>query len=89
MNKIILKTWGGGDINMSKKMIGSGFSGVEVELMESKGLKRLSTTKEDRERIEEGIKRITPRVEAGIKRVREWVKKSGEATEWHPGCKAM
>lgn len=74
---------------MSKKMIGSFFSGVSVTEMEKAGIKRLSTSKEDYERITRGIKQITPIVEKEIAEVRAWVEESGRATEWFPGCRNM
>ena len=57
--------------------------------MEKAGLKRLSTTKEDHERLAKGIEQIRPLVEKGIMEVREWKRRSAEAQEWYPGCISM
>ncbi|MDI6734831.1 MAG: hypothetical protein QME42_01335 [bacterium] len=74
---------------MSKKMIGSFISGVSIEKMEELGIRRLSTTKEDHERLAKGIEQIRPLVEKGIAEVREWKRNSDEAQEWFPGCISM
>lgn len=62
---------------------------ISTDKMEEKGLKRLSTTKADHDRIAKGIEQITPLVEKGIAEVREWKRKSAEAIEWFPGCISM
>jgi len=62
---------------------------LSIEKMRACGLERVSTTQKDRERIDLGFKQLTPKVEAGMKEVNEWLKRSNEAQEWFPGCRAM
>ncbi|MEK7557866.1 MAG: hypothetical protein AAB530_01505 [Patescibacteria group bacterium] len=51
---------------------------INPEKMEEAWLKRLSTTKEDHERLAKGIEEIRPAVEKGIEEIRAWKERSGD-----------